>query len=91
MVLPGDLDLSLPGAVAAVRGVGDSVAKTDSNTARLGCGCTPGSLVAAFLSYVLNDSLGWAILHGLLGWLYVFYAVIWRAKEIMPALKAWFA
>lgn len=49
-----------------------------------------GSIIALVLSIALNGSFWWAIFHLLCGWLYVIYAVIFRAKEIIPALKAWF-
>lgn len=32
-----------------------------------------GSALAMAVSFSVNHSLGWAILHGLLGWLYVIY------------------
>lgn len=35
-----------------------------------------GSALAAALSYAINQSIGWAILHFFLGWIYVFYVLI---------------
>lgn len=32
-----------------------------------------GSVIAAILSYSVNHSILWALLHGLCGWLYVIY------------------
>jgi hypothetical protein len=50
----------------------------------------PGSVVAVILSWALNHSVGWAIIHFLLGWFYVGYACIARGSEIIPAMKALF-
>ncbi len=49
-----------------------------------------GSVVAVILSVALNHSLGWALLHFLMGWIYVLYAVLFRTKQIVPALRAMF-
>lgn len=35
-----------------------------------------GSLIAVIISYVKWKSIGWMILHGLLGWMYVIYYLI---------------
>ena len=39
-------------------------------------GLSFGSALAIVISYVEWKSIGWAILHGLLGWVYVIYYVI---------------
>ena len=39
-------------------------------------GISFGSALAMVISYTAWRSVGWAILHGLLGWLYVIYYVI---------------
>ena len=39
-------------------------------------GITFGSALAMIISYVQWHSIGWAILHGVLGWAYVIYYVI---------------
>ena len=39
-------------------------------------GITFGSALAMVISYTTWQSVGWAIVHGLLGWLYVFYFVL---------------
>ena len=36
-------------------------------------GITFGSALAMVISYVNWHSIGWAIIHGLLGWIYVIY------------------
>lgn len=38
-----------------------------------------GSVLAITLSWTANHAIGWAVIHGLLGWLYVIYYLI--AKE----------
>ncbi len=35
-----------------------------------------GTMLAIAVSYNHNESIGWAILHGLLSWLYVIYAAL---------------
>ena len=39
-------------------------------------GISFGSALAMVISYVNWHSVGWAILHGLLGWVYVIYYLI---------------
>lgn len=46
----------------------------DNATAGIGF----GSALAMVISYNLNHSVLWAIIHGLLGWLYVIYHVVTR-------------
>ncbi len=41
-------------------------------------GISFGSALAMVISFTINHSVPWAILHGLLGWLYVLYYVIFR-------------
>jgi hypothetical protein len=38
-----------------------------------------GSGLAMVISYDANHSILWAIIHGILGWLYVVYAVLTRS------------
>lgn len=35
-----------------------------------------GSIIAVFLSWTTWHSLLWAVIHGILGWLYVIYYVV---------------
>ena len=35
--------------------------------------------LAMSVSFALNKSIGWAIIHGLLGWFYVVYAWLFKA------------
>lgn len=48
--------------------VGDGVTKTVTQT-----GISLGSVIAVVISWDRNKSLLWAIIHGILGWLYVIY------------------
>lgn len=41
-----------------------------------------GSLVAGVLSFALNKSVGWVIVHILMSWIYVFYACLVHTDEI---------
>jgi len=45
--------------------------KTTVNT-----GVSLGCVIAAVVSYVHWQSIGWAILHGILGWIYIIYYLI---------------
>ncbi len=45
-----------------------------------GPGIGLGSIIAVVISWSRNKSILWAIIHGLLGWLYVIYALIVKAK-----------
>ena len=40
-----------------------------------------GTIIAVVISWSRNKSILWAIIHGLLGWLYVIYAVIVGKKD----------
>lgn len=55
-----------------------------------GCRIGLGSIVAVVISIAFNHSFWWGLLHFILGWIYVLYAVLFRTKEIIPALKAMF-
>lgn len=37
-----------------------------------------GSALAMSVSFTLNKSIAWAIIHGILGWIYVLYAWIFK-------------
>lgn len=39
-------------------------------------GISFGSVLALVMSWTMNKSIIWAIIHGLLGWIYVIYYVI---------------
>jgi hypothetical protein len=38
-----------------------------------------GSALAIAISYTKNHSILWAIIHGILGWLYVIYAALFQS------------
>ena len=43
----------------------------------------PGFLLAVVISWTANKSLLWAIVHGLLSWLYViYYALVYHFKLV---------
>ncbi|MGC0151807.1 hypothetical protein ACPRNU_05050 [Chromobacterium vaccinii] len=42
-------------------------------------GFTLGTLIAVALSWSANHSILWAIIHGLLSWIYVVYYLLTRA------------
>ena len=47
----------------------------------IGPGIGLGTIIAVVLSWSRNKSILWAIIHGLLGWLYVIYVLIVRRKS----------
>jgi len=36
-----------------------------------------GTALAITISFTINKSIGWAILHGIFSWFYVIYYAIW--------------
>lgn len=42
----------------------------------IGPGVGLGTIIAVVVSWSRNKSILWAIIHGILGWLYVIYAII---------------
>ena len=52
---------------------------TRSSTVSVGSGYGLGSILAAILSWTVNHSILWAILHFFCGWFYVIYWAITKA------------
>ena len=50
--------------------------KNDTITKTVKTGITFGSVLAMVISYVNWHSVGWAIVHGLMSWVYVIYYII---------------
>ncbi len=46
-----------------------------------GPGIGLGTLIAVLVSWSRNKSILWAIIHGILGWLYVIYALLVKKKD----------
>lgn len=46
------------------------------NGSSINIGIGMGGSLAMILSYSVNHSIGWCILHGIFGWLYVIYHAI---------------
>lgn len=40
-----------------------------------------GTIIAVVISWSRNHSILWAIIHGILGWLYVIYAILVKADK----------
>jgi len=40
-----------------------------------------GTIIAVVISWSRNKSILWAIVHGILGWLYVIYALLFLKKQ----------
>ncbi len=51
------------------------MADSSSDTSGVGCGGL-GMMLAVVLSWSANHSIGWAFVHGLLGWFYVIARVV---------------
>ena len=50
--------------------------KKDTISTSVKSGITFGSALAMVISYVNWHSVGWAIIHGILGWIYVIYYLL---------------
>ena len=50
--------------------------KNETITKTVKTGITFGSALAMVISYVNWHSIGWAIIHGLMSWVYVIYYII---------------
>jgi hypothetical protein len=48
------------------------MSKSSGGGGGIGCG-TIGSILAVIISWQANHSILWAVVHGVLGWLYVIY------------------
>ena len=46
-----------------------------------GPGIGLGTIIAVVVSWSRNKSILWAIIHGILGWLYVIYAILVRKSD----------
>jgi len=46
----------------------------------VGPGVGLGTIIAVVISWSRNKSILWAIIHGILGWLYVIYALVVKNK-----------
>ena len=60
----------------AVRNWRIMIMQDNSIKTTLKTGITFGSALAMVISYVNWHSVGWAVVHGLMGWLYVGYYII---------------
>lgn len=44
-----------------------------SNKSSIGAGIGIGNIIAIVISWTANHSIIWALIHGLLGWVYIIY------------------
>lgn len=51
------------------------------------CGVSVGSILAAIISWTLNKSVIWALVHIFFSWLYVFYAACVHNSELEQAIE----
>lgn len=54
---------------------------TNTNMAAINTGIGIGSAIAVVASWSRNESVLWAIFHGICGWLYVVYYVLTRGIQ----------
>lgn len=54
------------------------MAKGNSTNAAAGAGIGLGAVLAVVMSWTANKAVLWALLHGVLGWLYVVYYIIFK-------------
>ena len=45
-----------------------------------------GSVIAAIMSYAINHSIGWLILHAICGWVYVIYGIFCYGQQYLDML-----
>lgn len=53
----------------------------------MGAGLGLGSLVALFLSFVVNKSVIWGVIHFMCSWLYVMWAFVVHTQTITSWFK----
>lgn len=70
------LDVTVEELIYSKRLFGGNVEVTKNTEKTVEHGVSFGAVLAIVISYVNWHSVGWAILHGLLGWIYVIYYVI---------------
>lgn len=58
----------------------------ENNTTVSG-GCGIGCFAGMLLSYAINSSIPWAILHFFIGWIYVIYALLFRFHDIKELFR----
>lgn len=52
--------------------------KKTNTSSGIGCGAALGMVIAVVLSWTAWHSILWAIVHGLLSWIYViYYFIVW--------------
>ena len=52
--------------------------KGNSSNAAAGAGLGFGAALAIVMSWTTNKAIVWAIFHGLLGWIYVIYYIVFK-------------
>ncbi|WP_407481453.1 hypothetical protein [Elizabethkingia meningoseptica] len=73
------LFLVFSGLISAQTGDADTLIKIDTIT---NSGLGLGAIIAVVISWDRNKSILWAIIHGILGWIYViYYAIIRMIKK----------
>jgi hypothetical protein len=62
----------------------------EGSDGKIGCGCAPGlgGALSFILSYKLNASILWALLHTFTGGLYLIWAALMRTEECVAIAHA---
>lgn len=78
------INLLISSLVISLAACTNSVASNDPAYTRpvyYGPGIGLGTIIAVVVSWSRNKSILWAIIHGILGWLYVIYAILVKKKD----------
>jgi len=78
------LNLAIASIIVFITACTDSVDTNDNAYTRpvyYGPGIGLGTIIAVVISWSRNKSILWAIVHGILGWLYVIYAILVKKKD----------
>lgn len=81
--MPMDRKILLPAIVTTLILISCASGANNNGYAQpvyVGPGIGLGTIIAVVISWSRNKSILWAIIHGILGWLYVIYALIVKAK-----------
>lgn len=63
--------------------------KSSSSGVGSGCGTLIGAILAGFLSWEYNHSIGWAIWHFLLNWMYILYRAFMDWETVRDIFLKW--
>lgn len=62
----------------------------NTESTNVSCGCGPiglGPILAVLFSWFVNGSIGWAIVHFFLGWIYVVWSLIFHYDAVADGVS----